>query len=518
MITMSGRLAGALLLSLLLVSSYSPTRAADGVYDLSLEEAVTTAVRNNFDIALEKIQTQVAHEQSSIAEAEFDPSLNSEVSYGKSRTASTSAFANPEISQTDQAGGDVYVSEKTTAGTQYKAGLSMRQDSTNSTFQNLNPAYNASLKMELTQPLLRNRGAEVNRWMIVTSRNNEDIAKYRLTEKLSAIITAVHETYWELAFSVESLKAQKESLERAKDLERRVRIQVDVGALSPIEIVQAQASVAERERNVIQADNAVDKASDQLLKLMNPKASDDIWQKRVNTTDLPKVSSLPMGVDRSIEKALESRPEIKIAKKEQENSNIELVYRKNQKWPSLDIVASLNLNGVRGEAQPTTSFSSGGVKYSSFDGGWDSAFGDATSGNYYDYSLGLRLTYPIGAREPKAREAIAALSVQSAIIKLKSLENDIILEVRDAAREIENGKKQVEAARLARVLAEKKLEAEVKKFEVGASTSFNVLEYQKDLINQQSEELRALTESRKAVARYYRAIGSALEFNNIDYN
>lgn len=499
-------------------ASFSAQAMERKVYSISLEKAVTQAIKNNFDIELRRIQTKVARERTISAESEFDPSLGAGANYTKNRTASTSAFADPEVSENDAVDGEVYVNGRITSGAEYKLGMDARQDYTNSSFQSINPSYQASLKMELSQPLLKDLGPEVNKWMITTSRNNEEVSRRRLEEGLSDVITQVHEVYWELVFRVENLKAQKESLERARDLERKVRIQVDVGAMSPIEIVQAEASVAERERMVIEADNIVDKVADQLLRLINPTEGDDIWECRLNPTDIPEMTYPTISMDKSIAEALNKRPEFQAARIEQENSNVELVYRKNQEWPSLDVVASLSLNGVRGEAQATTSFSGGGTSYSSFGGDWGDTFSDAASGEYYDYVVGLRLTYPIGSRGAKARAAEAALNVQSALLKLKSLEKDIILEVRDAAREIENGKKQVEAARLARVLAEKKLEAEVRKFEVGASTSFNVLEYQKDLIAQQSEELRAMAESRKAVARYYRAIGKALEYNSIDHN
>lgn len=503
--------AAALAALTLLIAAPQAAPEEKTLFDISLGEAVKQAAANNFDVELRRVDAAAARENRILAESEFDPALEAETSYQKSRAASTSAFASPEINESDSAAASAHVSGKMETGMEARAGVTGRQDYTNSAYESLNPSYNASLELELSQPLLKNRGADVNTWRIRTGLNNEEAAKSRLHAALSDVITSVRETYWELVFRARNLDAQKESLERARDLERRVRVQVDVGALSPLEIVQAQASVAERERLVIESDNAVDRVGDQLLKLLNPLPGDRIWQGRLNPTDVPPALFPAVDVDESVKEALERRPEAAAAKKEMENRKIELVYRENQVWPSLDIVASLSLNGVSGKGQPIISFTSGEARTSNFAGGWGDTFRDAASGGYHDYLVGLRFSYPLGARGAKAQAAAAALDLQTALIKLRELEKEIILEVRDAVREMENGKKRIEAARSARVLAEKRLEAEIRKFEVGASTSFNVLEYQKDLTVQQTEELRAMAEGRKAVARYYRAVGRALE-------
>ncbi len=176
------------------------------------------------------------------------------------------------------------------------------------------------------------------------------------------------------------------------------------------------------------------------------------------------------------------------------------------------------MNGIRGRTRPIASFGGDGSTGSSFGGSLGDAFSDSLSGDYYNYLIGLRFTYPLGNRGAKSSAAIATLRTEETLLKLKSLEKDIVLEVRDAVRQIDSGKKQIKAAQYARILAERKLEAEIRKFEVGASTSFSVLEFQKDLTAERSHELRAMAETRKAIARYYKAIGSSLEYSGLEFN
>lgn len=497
-------------------NGYSPAQETADL-SVSLEEAVGSALKNNFDIILERVATDIARQDTVIADSEFDTVFGSSISTSVGRNPGTSVFSDPEITETDQLSGEVSVRRKHKFGADYKLSLETERFNTNSTFQSIDPSYSTSLKLEIDQPLLKDAGRPANLWRILISENNESISFQKLRAKLNDVITRTQETYWEFVFLTENLKVSREFLERARDLERRVRVQVEVGSFAPIEIIQAQSSVASREELVIEAENDVDEMGDRLLRLMSPPDDSPLWLSRIKPEDDPEMAYRTFDLRKSTTMALEKRPEISIAKMELENQNIELVYYKNQKWPSLDLIGSLRLNGVRGKAIPIASFSTGEILVSSLDGGLYDSLSDASSGDYYDYNVGLKLTYPFGNRSAKGAVVKATLNARSSLIRLKSLERDVTLEVRNAARRIEKSIKQIEASSVARLLAEKKLEAEIHKFEVGSSTSFNVLEFQKDLAQERSHELRAKVEYRKAVSKLHKATGSTLEAGGISF-
>lgn len=510
------RLVTSLLLALF---CFSPADAQDmTLNDLSLRQAIVETAKNNFDIALERVKVLIAEKELIKAESEFDPVIGTSISKNSLKVANTSAFASPEIGESETFSGEMYLSRKAFTGTEYKVAVEAKKGETNSVFQSLNPSYNTSLKLEITQPLLKGSGKDVNKWRIHSSVNNEKIGKNRLKTGMSAALTETHTTYWELFFRVEELKAKKEALKMARDHEKRVRAQVEVGSLAPIEIVQAEAFVATSEEEVLKAENVLLRVSDLLLKLMNPQNSSALWEGRLNPIDKPEIKIEPVDLKESVEIAFIKRPELIAIKEEVKNRRIELVYYKNQQWPSLDLIGTLSLNGIRGRTRPIASFGGDGSTGSSFGGSLGDAFSDSLSGDYYNYLIGLRFTYPLGNRGAKSSAAIATLRTEETLLKLKSLEKDIVLEVRDAVRQIDSGKKQIKAAQYARILAERKLEAEIRKFEVGASTSFSVLEFQKDLTAERSHELRAMAETRKAIARYYKAIGSSLEYSGLEFN
>jgi len=487
------------------------------VYKISLVDAIYQTLQNNFEVVLERISTNIAAHDRVVAESEFDPVLGGSVAAGSSRDPSASAFSDPEISETSTADADVSLSGVSDLGSEYKLSLGLERIGSNSTYSSIDPTLNTSIEISVTQPLLKDAGRAVNRWRIITGINNEAVSVEKLHTKLNDVVTRTHETYWEYVFLIENLEVQKEFLDRARDLERRVRVQVDVGSLAPIEIVQAQASVASREELVIEARNKVGQMADRLLRLMNPQEDSGMWSSYLEPVDAPSVAPMEVDLEKSVEAALANRPEMTIAKKEIDNSGVEMVHYDNQKSPRLDIVGSLRLNGTRGPAQPVTDFNTGETVLSDLDGGWGDSFADSVSGQYYSYSVGLQLTYPLGARRARAEYAKASLTHQTAEIRLRSLKQEIRLDVRDAVRNIENGLKQIAAATAARRLAQEKLDAEIRKFEVGSSTSFNVLEYQKDVAAERSNELRAKVEYNKAVARFHRAVGKTLEANGISF-
>ena len=471
------------------------------------------AVENNFDVKLARAQAAAAAQDTIAEEAAFDPALGLSAARSGGQNPGDSAFSNPADNRYGTVEGEVSVSGKAPIGAQYKAAVTASGEDSNSSFATLNPKYRTALILEITQPLLQGAGERVTTWRAVMARTTEAVERERLRAALADVAAATQEAYWELVFRVEDLGVARESLEWARDLERRARAQVEVGALAPMEIVQAQASVATREETVIAAENAIHEATDELLRLMNPGANSPWWSEGIAPAQTAlDAAPEPLNLHAHVANALERRPELAAARLELENRKVTLVYQRDRRWPTLDLVATLRLNGLRGEARDVESLLPGDDAPVTMDGGWNDSLRDAFTGEARDYRVGLSFTYPFGGRAGRAGAARAEIDLQAQALRLASLERQIILETRDAARRIENGVKQTQAAAAARLLAEKRLEAETSKFEVGASTSFQVLEYQKELAAERSQELRAKVNLLKAQARLRRATGGGVLF------
>lgn len=506
---------------LLLILTYAPADAQSGSVQgatraISLSEAVKLAVAGNLDVVISRLNVSMAHEDIISAESELDPSVGAAVSAGKSRTPSSSALASPPIVESDTLRGEVSVSGKVETGADYKAAINTSSGVTNSDFQTLNPSYGASARLDVNQPLLKNSGADITLWKIRASGIKKEAVALSLRAAISDLLTNTIEAYWNLAYHKGNVKAQVEAYERAVDIVKRTQAQVKAGALPPIEITSAKASAASWEEKALAAQNAHENASDSLLKLLGSPAGPMEWSGLIlDPVDTPEQMRMQADVEKAIEAALANRPEVAAAKKEVEKARIEAAYYENQKLPELGLTTSVVFSGTRGSARATTGLS-GETTVSPLGGGaWD-AVGDVGSMNYYDYSVGLKFSYPWGSRGADASAAQARLSVQSAEVRLKMAERDAAMEAREAGRTLANSSKRVDAARAASRLGEERLYGELKKFDAGVTTLFATLEYHKDLAAQKAAELLALADVGKASARLSRAMGLVLENNGVE--
>ncbi len=480
---------------------------------LSLKETIALALKNNLEISIERINPKISETEIMKNEAAFDYNINASTSLKKDRTPSASAFASPPETENEAFSISAGIKKRSAAGTDYQVSLDTQRSMSNSKFQGLKPQYTTDLSLSITQNLLKDFGVDVNASQIKIASNNKDITVYQFKNRVINILSQAQEAYWELVFAIEDLKVKRESLKLAQDLERRIRIQVDVGTMAPIEITQAQAEVAAREEDVIVAQNTVESIEDRLKKIINIEEKGG-WDLAIAPTDTPQIIAEDIKLDESIKTALESRPDYAQLKIDLKNKNIQVEYKKNRLYPSLDLIGSLKLNGISGDAE-SVAFA-GSVSQSGFGGDYFKSYDRIISGNYYDWSIGLSFEFPLGNRAAKSSYTAAKLEIEKGIKTIKNLEHQVSVEVREAVRAIDTNMKRINATAVSRRLAEEKLSAEEKKFSVGMSTSFNVLEYQRDLIAAKVREISAIIDYNKSLVNLERVKGTILEKNNIE--
>ena len=480
---------------------------------LTLKDTVAQTLKNNVSIAVQEYQSQIRQQEIITEESIFDPNISLETKATQERNLQSSAFARPPKSDINTQSIDLGFDQKLSFGTEYEVLFKNQRAETNSQFTGLNPQYTNRFEINLTQPLLRNFGSDINKSNIYIAKNNLQISDFEFSQKVIGVISETENVYWDLVFSREDLKVQLKSVQRARDLERRVKAQVEVGTMAPLEILQAQSEVASREEFVIQARKLILDNQDKLKNILNIPFGSTEGMKEIDPLDEPKFfAETPISLEESIKIALEKRPDYMARQKELDNRNIQVKFNENQLYPSLDLVASFGLNGISGDAQPV-GFPTPSTN--PFGGNYGRSTDRTFSGDYSAWSGGLVFKYPLGNRAAKSRLTAAKLEVAKLLMDIKDLEKTIVLEVREALREIVTNKKRVQAAQVARKLAEEKLSAEEKKFEVGLSTSFNVLEFQTDLAQEQSKELKAVIDFNKSKIKFRKVLATTLDEYNV---
>ncbi|MBI5178688.1 MAG: TolC family protein [Nitrospinae bacterium] len=480
---------------------------------VSLEESIRSALENNVDISVQRSKPVASAQDVQVAESAFDSALFGGVSYSKTMTPSTSALSSPSVGETSGSTASLGVKQKLMFGTSYSLTLDATQSNSNSTYAGINPQYTSNLALALTQPLLKGAGSDVNGAQVTIAKNTKGISDEDFANGVMNILTQTQETYWDLVYLGKQLAVQMESVERARDLKKQIELKVQVGVLAPIEVTAAEATVATREEELIATRQAIQNAEDNLKKLMNRKDTPLGSPVPVVPSDEAAYKEVVLNLEQLKTAAYENRPDYRQAHLALESKRTELAYNENQLYPTVDLQGSVKFKGVRGAGQTVTF---GGQQITStFDGTQSDAFGDMAGGKTYDYSVGLSLEYPLFNRGAKSRVAKSMVEVDASQMTVTSLRMAIDLQVLSAARAVETAAQSVKATAVSRELAEKKLAAEMSKYDAGTSTSYLVLQYQNDLAAAKSKEIKAVIDHLKAIARLDLATGATLQNHGV---
>ncbi|MEO8056326.1 MAG: TolC family protein [Acidobacteriota bacterium] len=486
-----------------------PLPAGDKI-ELSLKQTIELTLQNVLDLDVAAYSLEASKFGILAARGAFDP--NVEVDLGASDTQNATA-SRIQASETKIAYGNAALTGLLPYGTTYNLGwTNTRRDSAILGFTTINPTYTSNFSLGVTQPLLRNFGRAVNERFVVQARLGRDGSAYGFVIAVQTAIQTAENAYWDLVYAVENLKAKLEALDRAKDLNRITRIKIDVGALAPIDIVQTEVTIAQREQDIIIAEGLIGDAQDRLRRLLNVQSVPD-WNRPIVPIDRPSRESLRSGyvadVSQGYEMALRTRPEVKQSLLNIESKKVTYAYQKNQLRPRLDLSGGYGLAGLGARALVLNpDGTTDQLNYSD-------AYSQIGSRDYPSWSVGLVFSMPIGNRAAKGNTAIANADLELARTNFAITKANLQVEVRAAARGIDTAYRSVQAASKARELAERNLDAEKKKYENGMTTSFQVAQIQNDLTTAVTNELQAVAGYLKSQVAWHKAIGDLLSRTNV---
>jgi len=497
-------------------SGAAPLGIVDNTVDLPLESVLMLALKNNLDITFARMQPDVAETDIQREEGTFDTTFTSELSKYRERkqvanvlAGSTEDNEDAEIWQ-EQYNFDAGLKKMFTLGTQAELNFNTKRSTSNLDFAGLVPEYYSELTLGLTQPLLRDFGVEIGRSFIKIANLNYEVSELQFRQQVMNVLYEVEALYWDLYFRIADLDNKEKSLERASDFQRTFRIRIDAGTLAPIEIYQADAEVALRTQEVIVAESWVQRAEDNLKAALDLYNDKRFWDVKLEPVDMPEKSLIQPVPSECIAIALEKRPDFKQAQLGMDIRNVELRYSKNQLMPKLDLIGSIGTNGLSGR-NSGNSFGGGPPGDSPWEGSRRDSLDYMTDRDYYTYQVGVRLEFPLENRLAKSQHRRARVQAAQANVDLQSVENTIINEVRNAIRVIETSRRVIDSSYATVKFSKEKLKAEEKKYEVGMSTAFAVLEYQSDLTSAESDLAFAYAEHRKSLVDLMRVMGTLLE-------
>jgi len=402
-----------------------------------------------------------------------------------------------------------------------------------------NPSVQTTIFAGLQQQLLNGFGRSVGTRNIRIAKNNRKIADWAFTQQAITTVTNTIAAYWELVFARENVKVQQQAVTVAEKLYNDNKKQLEIGTMAPLDVTRAESELATNRQNLIVA-QTLQLQDQQALKnaiSKNPLAPNFV-NVEVIPTDLP---SRPEAIEapsfeEAVKEAFAKRPELQEEALNLLNSGIDVKATRNALLPTATLTAQYssvglagnqakfttatvagapvvdaNGNPVPGDFLPATQFTPNGIASAGFGDALSSAFHN----NFPDYQVSLNVQIPIRNRSAQADNQRAILTQRYLEAQLQQLKNAAMLDVRNTYIALTQDRAQVDAASKARELQQQTFDAEQKKYQLGASTVYLVIQTQRDLINAQGTELRALANLAEAKANYERAVGRTLEVNRV---
>lgn len=475
---------------------------AGPVRRLTIEDAVAMALEQNLDLQVERINPQVQDASIALARTGWTPTVQTGLQNQTQNSPADNLFAGSATRVTDdRLNSSVGLSQLTRWGGSYSLTWNSGRSETNNQFASFNPRLSSTFGLTYTQPLLRNFSIDATRQQVLVSRKNREISDVQLQQAVAITTRNVKNAYWDLVFAISSLEVQRQSLRLAEQSLRDNRARVEVGTMAPIDIVQAEAEVAQREEAVILAEAAIQRAEDRLRALIASPSEPGFWTMRLEPADTAVFTPVVVDIEAAVRAALDRRTDLVQARKRLEANDVSIRYFRNQTLPDLNAqltYSAVGLGGTQLQFGPGFPPAVIGQNQRSF----RAALGDAFGNAFPTWTLSVQVSYPLGASNAEANLARARLQQQQALKQLESQELAVATQLRDLARAVQTNAKRVEATRASRTLAVRRLEAEEKKFQAGMSTSFLVFQAQRDLNVARNQELQALIDYLKSVVDY----------------
>ncbi len=486
---------------------------------ISLQECLAIALKNNIALGIKVVQVEHQEGLLNQAKEKYLPALTFGFGKAKTNTPSYSWIeAEGAISAESQELTGRIVQALWLGGT-LTLDVGTSQYESNERFQTINPRYEGAVTFKLVQPLLRDMGNRISRKDIIIARNNHNISLNELKSALLDTVYRIEELYWNLVYAERNLEAKKQALKLAEDLLIKNRKMAELGVIAEIEILSAEAETASRKAEILEAQALLENSRDELVSTINLRAEKDGADVVIRPGDDPCSDEKILNLQEALPLALANRPDFLNTGITLDSKSLELGYAKNQMLPTLNVTAEYWSPGLSGtkilyrDENPLT-----GEVIGIIPGAAGDAFKNAMKFSYKNWSLYFSLDVPLSSVSSRGAYAAARMERNKARLLRLELERQIKLDISTAARSVSSNYLRIQATRTARELAEKKLAAEEKRQAAGLSTSYMVLQYQRDYTLTVSTELRALCDYSLALARMEKAQGTSLQAKQIKFS
>ncbi len=464
----------------------------EGPLKIGIQRAILLAMENNRSLVVERMNPEISRTFEKEELAIFDPLLDAEVSTRRSvADRLTRTVSSAESSILDSVTGLISLNKLFPTGT--SVGL---QGSTSYMDSSLySDTFTATrLGVSVTQALLQGMDIRANLARVHQAKIDALISEYELRGFTEILLEDVESKFWDYALAQRQIEIYTNSLNLAEKQMDEVQERINIGQLAETELAAAQAEVALRRENLINARSDLAKERLNLLRLLNPSENVN-WNRDIILEYQTSLPSIELDdVEQHVQVALKMRPDLNQARLQIQQGDLEVIKTKNGLLPKMDFFIAFGKTGYA----------------NTFNSSANNIFGDS-----YDVTGGLIFEYPPISRGARARHSRAIISRQQLLEALKNLNQLVQVDVRSAYIEATRAREQIAATAATRNFQEEKLRTETEKFRVGKSTSLLVAQAQRDLLASQIAEIQAFANYLKALVALYKMEGSLLQRRGI---
>jgi len=481
-----------------------PPLPSDGILvEMTLEGAIARALEMNLDIQSARLNPDIQRNSLFAAQAAFAPTFSTTLGQNNSSQQSTSQLDGGARTSTDRLTFNTSISKTVPwYGGRLSANFNNSRTETDNSFSTLNPSFRSSMSLGYTQPLLSGFKIDNQRNTLRTQEIQLEITDVQLLGQVENLTNQVRVAYWSLRSAIEQIEIQRRSLAQAQELLAQNEIRVSLGTMSELQVVQAESQVASAEQSLLNAEVQWRNQELNFKRLLLGGADDPLLFQTLNPVSLPILEEMVVDIEAAIERALVERTDLRQQRQQREITELNLEVTQDNLKPSLDLSASYSVSGVGGDQYERDQL--GGDPVLIAPGGYQDGIQAILDRDTPTWNLSLNFSYPIGNQGAKANVERARLQMKQTELDLINQELSIVTQVTGAGLNVNDTYLQWQAAQRSRAVAERSAEIEQTRFNVGASTNFEVTQAQDDLRSARLSELRATINYVNAIAEFER--------------
>ncbi|MDD5495988.1 MAG: TolC family protein [Candidatus Omnitrophica bacterium] len=465
------------------------------VLEIGMVDCIGMAFNNNSEILVKKIVPLIEDQNVRIQKSRFEPALTFDFLMEDNTELSTSTISGTNPNKTRTGVFNFGYEQLFTTGTKLDLNFYNTRTASNSVIQSMNPAYDSNAAITITQPLMKGFGIMVNKADYLIAKNNKLKSNEQFVQEVIKVLTDVKKNYYEFQYSQEQYRVAETSVMRVKNLHEINKEKYIKGLASNVDLLQSESEVARMEQALYASEGEMKTAEDNLKYITNMIDDVDYWNADIVLLDELSYEKEEPKLTEAIIKAFDYRPDYKAAQLDLKNRDISVIYTRNGVLPTVDLIGTYSLNGL-------------GKNY-------EKDLGHIGGGKYDDWYVGVSVNYPILNDEGRGKYEKSKYEKNQALIAFKRLEEDIVLQVRKAHRDVDIAYRMLEASKISKEAETKNYEAQEQRFRAGLVSTLDMVIFQERLARAEVSYVRSIIDYNIALIELAKVEGTTLVENNI---